>query len=256
MKQQLLRTAAAVCLSIALFVLFSCLPGTGGGLAASACALLGLLIGCLQLLPMFRRRRTFRELLRLWMLLVLLPLCLRLSPPATGLTVLGWAAFVYGLYRFSVSIQDAACTDPLTELPNKVRWDQLMDRRPEDDCILMLDLNRLKKINDTLGHATGDKVLVRFTQILQESLPSGSMICRWGGDEFAVLLRGADAETVEGCLSAIRDAAVNYTKPAIHFAAGFALSQEHPDLTRRQLLELADRRMYQDKRQWYAENPE
>lgn len=97
--------------------------------------------------------------------------------------------------------------DSLTELPNRFlaldRLSQLINesyRNSERVAVLFLDLDDFKKINDTLGHDTGDKVLKEAANRLQSVLRSGDTVGRLGGDEFIILLggltRAADAQPV------------------------------------------------------------
>ena len=123
---------------------------------------------------------------------------------------------------------------------------------------MMLDLNRLKYTNDTMGHKMGDKMIRCFADVLRQTLPTDWMICRWGGDEFTVLTSGADRDKMERYVSEISAAVDAYNasgeKPEIHFAAGYALSADFPTLSRKELMEKADEKMYQNKNAWYQEH--
>ena len=66
------------------------------------------------------------------------------------------------------------------------------DKKPFS--VVLIDLDHFKKINDTLGHQFGDKVLVQFSQLLKSSFSDTDYIFRWGGEEFLVILPDADAE--------------------------------------------------------------
>lgn len=57
-------------------------------------------------------------------------------------------------------------------------------------ALLMMDLDHFKKINDTYGHGAGDEVLKKFADIIRQGLRRSDLFCRWGGEEFLVLLRG------------------------------------------------------------------
>ena len=126
-----------------------------------------------------------------------------------------------------------------------------------DVCIMMIDLNDLKNVNDTLGHETGDELIFSFSKILYEAFPQGCTICRWGGDEFTVLLTGEDADRHETYLGAVRDAVARYNKrsdrPQISYAAGHALASEFPGLSRMELLSEADERMYAVKQRMHSD---
>ena len=163
--------------------------------------------------------------------------------------------------RNYADINRRAKTDAQTGFFNRSRWNQLMDEGTfgmEPIGIIMFDLNRLKHINDTMGHAVGDKVILSFSNILRNSIPHSNTICRWGGDEFTVMVTDASTEKIETYLADIRKAAETYNasgeKPEIYYAAGYALSTQFPGVSRRELMQKADEQMYLDKKLWYREN--
>lgn len=87
-----------------------------------------------------------------------------------------------------------ALTDPVTGLGNRTRLEQRLEAAlaaagPEHHVgLLLLDLDRFKIVNDSLGHVAGDELLVEVGRRLDSLVPRGSLVCRIGGDEFAVLL--------------------------------------------------------------------
>lgn len=101
-------------------------------------------------------------------------------------------------------IDELAYSDVLTGLPNRLQLAQRVDsalRASEPGgpgfAILLLDLDRFKVINDSLGHGFGDRVLRLVAARLQVSLRQSDMLCRQGGDEFLVYLHGSDAVAAE-----------------------------------------------------------
>ena len=157
--------------------------------------------------------------------------------------------------------KNKAYTDPNTGLFNKNRWDELMNSRlpvTGNLGVIMLDLNALKYVNDTYGHDAGDRMIFDFANILRNTLPPGTVICRWGGDEFTAMLMDSSAEAMQQYLGQLDQAVQHYNDsgkpPFIYFSAGYALASEFPELSREELLSRADERMYQEKRQWYTKH--
>ncbi len=92
--------------------------------------------------------------------------------------------------RLSVRASDAD-TDPLTGLPNRRGFDDLLQQRIHAGgtlSVALLDLDHFKQINDTAGHEAGDRVLLRVAEEPARVLPRGAVLARQGGDEFALLL--------------------------------------------------------------------
>lgn len=95
---------------------------------------------------------------------------------------------------------DLAHRDPLTALPNRKAFLEATARLLADAAvdasnlmILFLDIDRFKVINDTLGHAAGDQMLIAVAQRLTAAVRPTDMVCRLGGDEFVVLARGVSS---------------------------------------------------------------
>jgi diguanylate cyclase (GGDEF)-like protein len=92
-----------------------------------------------------------------------------------------------------------ALHDPLTGLPNRLHLDRELQAaldRPEPGCLLLLDVDGFKHINESLGHPIGDALLVTIAERLGECVGHRALLARLGGDEFAVLLPYADTPAV------------------------------------------------------------
>lgn len=93
------------------------------------------------------------------------------------------------------TVEEAAYTDHLTGAANRRRFDEQLDREIERAeryghpfCLVLLDIDDFKKINDEFGHKTGDEVINHLAEILQEGIRAPDLGARIGGDEFAVIL--------------------------------------------------------------------
>ena len=153
-----------------------------------------------------------------------------------------------------------ALHDTLTGLPNRTllmdRLDHAITASRRDDeplALLLLDLDRFKEINDTLGHAVGDSLLAEVGQILAGPLRASDTIARLGGDEFAVLLPSvsgmAQARDIAERLAAVltRPFAVEQITVEVGVSIGVALFPDH-GTDASELMRSADVAMYLAKR--------
>lgn len=92
-------------------------------------------------------------------------------------------------------LEKMAFLDPLTALPNRRYFDEVVKkevaqirRSARQSCLIILDVDHFKNVNDTFGHTTGDEVLCQMAKLLQNSLRQTDMIARFGGEEFIILL--------------------------------------------------------------------
>ena len=95
--------------------------------------------------------------------------------------------------------------DPLTGLPNRLHFQQRLEKRLLIDgsaAVLLMDLDRFKEVNDTLGHDVGDRLLREVGRRLRQVERGETVVARLGGDEFAVLLGGDDVH-IEGMVARI-----------------------------------------------------
>jgi diguanylate cyclase (GGDEF)-like protein len=147
-------------------------------------------------------------------------------PPAQAAIRVTIAAFVWiataelparlmsDLRAARLELVHEATTDALTGLANRRGWtsavEPLLDgsgRRGRPLAVMLLDLDHFKIFNDQHGHLVGDELLATFARRIRFGLPSGAVVARWGGEEFAVALPGATlgeaAEVAERILASV-----------------------------------------------------
>lgn len=94
---------------------------------------------------------------------------------------------------------DLALRDSLTGIPNRRAGEERLaawisaDPRPPGAALILCDLDDFKKLNDTHGHGAGDEALRRVAEALQKHVRRSDLVCRWGGEEFLILMEGLTA---------------------------------------------------------------
>jgi len=159
---------------------------------------------------------------------------------------------VDALHKQSEELSHAAHVDPLTGLMNRRAMEDVLSKWTASNMsfgLIVMDLDRFKCINDTLGHQVGDEVLKCLAQVLLRSVRSNDICCRYGGEEFVVLLPHITEEEAFRLAERIRKTMEKEPTPAnrvITLSLGIAVSPQHgsePDL----LFRRADEALYAAK---------
>ncbi len=102
---------------------------------------------------------------------------------------------IYTINLYQNQLVQLASEDVLTGLANRRRFNEYFERAlkayqksVKSVSLILIDVDNFKEVNDTFGHLTGDKTLVRIAHILKSKLRHTDMVARWGGEEFAILL--------------------------------------------------------------------
>ena len=142
---------------------------------------------------------------------------MKVSLLAFGLFLAVALGLAFGFFWMTTStltaeLEHMASTDPLTRLYNRrvfLKWceRELMrsQRSGSPFSLLMIDLDHFKRINDSFGHQTGDEVLCAAVEKMQDSVRGIDVLCRWGGEEFAVLLPSATTDATRIVAERIRE---------------------------------------------------
>jgi diguanylate cyclase (GGDEF)-like protein len=142
--------------------------------------------------------------------------------------------------------------DQLTDLHNRRYYEEqlkLMDKTSNlPFCIIMIDVNGLKLINDSLGHAVGDELLRKVAIVLKNGTEKNAVVSRLGGDEFSVLLPKTNQEKAENYINRIRELASRESIKSldISLSYGYAIKEDSNELIE-VILKLAEDTMYRKK---------
>jgi len=161
--------------------------------------------------------------------------------------------------RLAASLQRLADHDSLTELWNRRRFGEELDRQlsrchryAERAALLLVDLDGFKQVNDNHGHRAGDELLKRVAKVLGTRLRRTDSLARLGGDEFGIILANVTPDRAMELAAALRevvstaDIDVNDTQVRVTASVGVAPLDEHT-ASDEEALEQADTAMYRDK---------
>jgi diguanylate cyclase (GGDEF)-like protein len=163
--------------------------------------------------------------------------------------------------KLRISLRQQSIRDPLTDLFNRRYLEETLDRelrratrlqRPVG--VVMMDLDHFKSFNDRFGHEAGDLLLRELGKLLKKHIRGGDVACRYGGEEFALILPDISMEDVrqraEQLRAEIKDMDIKYreaTLESITLSLGVAMFPDHGN-TGSLLLRAADTALYEAKR--------
>lgn len=150
----------------------------------------------------------------------------------------------------------AALTDPLTGLSNRRHMQETLttlhtNQQLHSAAVVLLDIDHFKRVNDTLGHDQGDALLRHFARLLQSEVRQKDLACRWGGEEFLLLLRDicptATNHIIERVFYCVRSSVPLPQEPDFRFtcSAGITFIQTHESV--HTALKRADDALYEAK---------
>lgn len=157
-------------------------------------------------------------------------------------------------------LEQQAIRDPLTTLYNRRYLDESFprelkraERKGSSLAVIMIDIDHFKVFNDTYGHDAGDYVIKKFAKLLFDAVRGEDISCRYGGEEFALLLNEIDLNVVikrsEALLQATRDLVLEHNSQSlgqITISLGVAMFPEH-GRTQQELIKAADQALYEAK---------
>ncbi|HSM26121.1 MAG TPA: histidine kinase N-terminal 7TM domain-containing protein [Anaerolineaceae bacterium] len=163
--------------------------------------------------------------------------------------------------KAEVALEFRSTHDILTGLYNRQYFEQEIEKLQKSRrfpvSILVMDMNGLKEINDTQGHAAGDQQLRGAAKVIRKAFRPDDIIARIGGDEFVVLLPETNSDSAQKAVDRVNKLINDFNtknpgKNQISFAIGYATTETTPIL--REVFRIADRQMYNHKEKFYSKN--
>ncbi|MCG6658573.1 diguanylate cyclase [Halomonas campisalis] len=159
------------------------------------------------------------------------------------------------LQEHNATLMQLAHTDPVTQIANRHHIEQILDtellasERDHTPCSLLLfDIDHFKRINDTHGHNTGDKVLRRLAHEVQARLRATDHLGRWGGEEFLIIAAGCRLDAaVELANRLCHDIPTLSIPPVERISVSIGVTRWEPGDTPRSIIRRADLAMYEAK---------
>lgn len=158
------------------------------------------------------------------------------------------------LQKYITKLKNETALDGLTGLANRRNFDSTLEAwcvGDEPFAMIMLDIDRFKRVNDTYGHLTGDRVMQFLATIMRNVSREGDMCFRYGGEEFGILLRGCNVTRAYIVAERLRDLLQNTVSPSgewITISNGVVAFPEH-GRTPTDLISRADEAMYTSKKE-------
>ncbi len=185
---------------------------------------------------------------------------LRESQQILAATVAGQVALSLASLRLAEKLRDQSIRDPLTGLFNRRFMQESLERelhrakrKKRPVAVVFLDLDHFKRFNDTFGHDAGDAVLREMAEAFRKHFRGDDIICRYGGEEFAVILPESSAQDAMKRTAALREELKKLsiqnrgqTLDRVTISVGIAAFPEHGQ-TAEELLHIADQCLYQSK---------
>lgn len=158
------------------------------------------------------------------------------------------------LLQYKFFLESSSLADPLTGLPNRTFLQRQYNKLRKQQamlCVVVCDLDRFKQINDTYGHNAGDAVIKHAASLLKEHFREDDVVCRWGGEEFVILVPSKSPHLGEMIAERARKeltrTRVCVQDKSIAFSASFGVSFGSSESSLDELIGVADAALYQAK---------
>jgi len=164
----------------------------------------------------------------------------------------------FTINRYQRRLEAMATSDKLTGLANRQAFDLMAEhalkaanRSGEALSAMLVDIDLFKNINDSHGHLFGDSIIQGVARVAKDSLRDSDILCRWGGEEYLVLLKGCDAANAQALGEkfrlAVKEADFRHGDIAIHVTVSLGIAQHRVGESVDELLHRADTALYAAK---------
>lgn len=153
--------------------------------------------------------------------------------------------------------------DPLTGISSRYAYNQevhdlgLLKSLPNDLVVFSIDVNGLKRVNDTLGHAAGDELICGASLSISKTFLKYGKCYRTGGDEFIVFINMDKDKTIDELMANLKDNAANWhgsLASNLSLSVGYSKAKDYNGLSIENLISIADQKIYEDKNIYYETN--
>lgn len=155
------------------------------------------------------------------------------------------------LYKLKLELIKMSLTDPLTELENRRSIINFFDNDNKNAFILLSDIDNFKSINDTYGHDCGDLILQSVAKEIKKNLRKEDRVCRWGGEEFLIVLPGTSVDEgkiiAEKIRTSIEQMPLTYSTYNINVTMTFGSAEYYTNDSPDRVIMKADDALYEGK---------
>lgn len=159
--------------------------------------------------------------------------------------------------NYEAELRQVALTDSMTGTFNREWSHQLLNhilnnrRARQKNALVFIDLDRLKQTNDRFGHVAGDQMIMKIVEVIQSCTRRSDYLCRWGGDEFLLIIRANEEQAkvvVDKIIASMRDCNEQEKLP-FHLSFSYGIVEISPQRYEsvEELIKEADSRMYKNK---------
>ncbi len=172
-----------------------------------------------------------------------------------AVTTIGSDRYAQREFQAKSLLQETSTKDYLTNAATRARleeearrWMNFCRRQSLPLCLVFVDVDNLKSVNDRYGHATGDIALKQIAELMQTQLRNSDTIARWGGDEFVLLLPNVSLQNAVLLLDRVKSSIGKLTVDnKVTVSCSFGVVQMRPESTYQEMLAQADAMMYRSK---------